>query len=293
MTSGMVFDIQRICVHDGPGIRTSVFLKGCSLHCFWCHNPESIKGHRQLMVFPQKCIACGDCVTACKQGANQINDGVHRFNRDLCIECGQCAKTCEAKALVMSGNVMTVTEVMDEIVKDIAFYKTSNGGATFTGGEPLLQIDFLEELVMACKDQNIHTAIETAGNVSWESFKRILPYTDLFLYDLKVLNPTLHKQVTGSYNERCLSNLRQLADQGCRVKVRIPIIPHVNDSEEFIQEVKLFLGGINGNIEVELLPFHKMGRSKYDSLELDYKAGELEPPDQDLMQRLKTIIASV
>lgn len=291
MLSGMVFDIQRLCVHDGPGIRTAVFLKGCSLHCFWCHNPESINKNRQLMFFPKKCIQCGQCVLACKRQAHNLNQEEHSFNRSLCVECGECAAKCEAKALVMSGVTMTAAEVMDEILKDVAFYKTSKGGVTFSGGEPLMQIDFLEDLLIKCKEHNIHTAIETAGNVSWENFKRIMPYTDLFLYDLKAAEPTLHKNVTGVDNHRCLSNLEQLTAGGAQVTVRIPVIPGVNDSEERIIEMKLFLDSLKKDVEVELLPFHKMGQSKYDSLELEYKAGAIEPPSQELMQRLRNIIS--
>lgn len=292
MLSGTVFDVQRFCVHDGPGVRTTVFLKGCSLKCFWCHNPESIKPNKQLMVFAHKCIHCNRCVEICTQKAHTTKNGEHIFDRTLCKECGDCARSCVAKALVMSGTTMTIAQVMEEILKDVSFYKTSKGGVTFSGGEPLLQIDFLEELLIACKQNNLHTAVETAGNTSFEYFKRISPYTDLFLYDLKVMDPNLHKQVAGAHNQRCLSNLEQLIKKGKQVRVRIPVIPGINDSEKAIEEMVAFVAALDKKTEIELMPFHKMGQSKYDSLGLDYKANNLEAPSQETIQKLQNILLS-
>lgn len=292
MLSGTVFDVQRFCVHDGPGIRTTVFLKGCSLQCFWCHNPESINPNKQLMVFSHKCISCNRCIEVCKQKAHTIKNGEHTFDRTLCHACGDCARTCVAKALVMSGVTMTVAQVMEETLKDVSFYKTSEGGVTFSGGEPLLQVDFLEALLIACKENNLHTAVETAGNTSLENFKRIAPYTDLFLYDLKVMDPNLHKKVAGAHNQRCLSNLEQLIKEGKQVRVRIPVIPGINDCEKAIEEMVAFITALDEKIEIELMPFHKMGRSKYHSLGLDYKANNFDPPSQETMQKLQNILLS-
>lgn len=291
MLTGTVFDIQRCCVHDGPGIRTTVFLKGCSLQCFWCHNPESINPNKQLMVFLDKCIHCHYCIEVCKQKAHILKNGEHIFDRSLCNACGECVKGCESKALTMSGTTMTVEQVMEEVLKDISFYKTSKGGVTFSGGEPLLQIDFLEELLLTCKQNNLHTAIETAGNTNWESFERIAPYTDLFLYDLKIMNPDLHKQVTGMANRRCLSNLKQLIEKGKEVRVRIPVIPGINDFETAIKEIVDFVTSLDKKTTIELMPFHKMGQSKYDSLGLTYKAQDLNAPSQEVIQQLQNIIS--
>lgn len=291
MLTGTVFDIQRCCVHDGPGIRTTVFLKGCSLQCFWCHNPESINPNKQLMVFLDKCIHCNYCIEVCEQKAHIMKKGEHIFDRTLCNECGECAKICETKALIMSGATMTVEQVMEEVLKDIFFYKTSKGGVTFSGGEPLLQIDFLEELLLTCKQNNLHTAIETAGNTNWESFERIAPYTDLFLYDLKIMNADLHKQVTGVDNHRCLSNLKQLIEKGKEVRVRIPVIPGINDFEVAIKEIVDFVISLDKKTTIELMPFHKMGQSKYDSLGLTYKAKDLNAPSQEVIQQLQNIIS--
>lgn len=292
MLSGTVFDIQRLCVHDGPGIRTTVFLKGCSLHCFWCHNPESIQSQKQLMIFRDKCIGCGRCVDVCPSKAHRFRDQEHLFDRNRCTGCGACALACPAKALKLSGNCMTAEQVMQEIRKDISFYKTSGGGVTFSGGEPLLQARFLEELLYSCRENGIHTAIETAGNVPWENVECVLPLTGLFLYDLKVMDPRLHRQFTGSGNQRCLANLKRLAEQNVPLRVRIPVIPTVNDTEAAMVEIQSFLRGLARKVEIELLPFHKWGLSKYNSLDIPYQAETFSTPEPETMKRLYDIVHS-
>lgn len=287
---GMVFDIQRLCVHDGPGIRTTVFLKGCSLRCFWCHNPESLERKPQLMLFEDRCIHCGRCAEACEQQAHSFEGPIHTFHRSRCKGCGLCAELCAAKALVMSGQNMSERQVLEEIVKDRSFYNKSGGGVTFSGGEPLLQIDFLEGLLRGCREQRIHTAIETAGNVDWECFARVMPYTDLFLYDVKVLDADQHQRVTGADNRRILENLKKLALQGAHICVRIPVIPGVNDSKEAIGAIAEFVRELPGTIKMELMPFHLMGRSKYRALGYGYEAAELEPPEDETIQELRRLL---
>ncbi|MEG0086243.1 MAG: glycyl-radical enzyme activating protein [Niameybacter sp.] len=290
MISGTVFDIQRLCVHDGPGIRTTVFLKGCSLQCFWCHNPESLKHHKELMFFSEKCMQCKECIERCPEGVHTLENGEHLLDRTKCKTCGACASHCMTKALSMAGVTMTVEEVMEEVMKDVEFYKTSNGGVTFSGGEALLQIDFLEAVLRACKQNSLHVTIETAGNVKWEHFERILPHVDLFLYDIKMMDSLKHKQYVGADNARCLSNVEQLIKRGKNIIVRVPVIPDINDHDKDIEAITNFVKHINKEIPLELLPFHKMGQTKYESLGLDYEAKHLEAPSQETMQRLNTII---
>lgn len=291
MISGIVFDIQKLCVHDGPGIRTTVFLKGCSLRCFWCHNPESLKHNRELMFFDEKCIQCKQCMASCTEGVHTLENGVHRLERTKCKACGACVSQCMTKALSMAGVTMTVNEVIDEVMKDAEFYKASNGGVTFSGGEALLQIDFLEAVLAACKQNNLHVAIETAGNVEWQNFERILPYVDLFLYDIKMIDPIKHKQYVGADNTRCLSNVERLIKGENNVIVRVPVIPSINDDDNEIEAITHFVKSINKETPVELLPFHKMGQTKYESLALDYEAQHLEAPSQETMERLNIIIS--
>lgn len=289
---GMVFDIQRLCVHDGPGIRTTVFLKGCPMHCFWCHNPESIRPERQLLFFADSCIHCFQCIKVCEAKAHYQEQGRHMFQRNLCTGCGRCANVCAANALVLSGTAMTVEQVMEEILKDTSFYQNSNGGITISGGEPLLQIDFLADLLHTCKKYGIHTAIETAGHVGWDRFARILDDTDLFLYDVKVMDPIVHKRVTGADNHSCLSNLGRLLETKKAVRVRVPVIPGVNDSKTAIRDIKCWVSERRAAVPIELLPFHTMGQTKYGGLGLSYPAASLQLPDEETMKRLRTIVDS-
>ncbi len=204
---GLIFNIQRFSIHDGPGIRTTVFFKGCSLRCFWCHNPESIHPHPQIQLFLQKCIGCGKCFEICPVGAHCMIDGERVFLRELCRNCGKCAEICYADALVLAGKWLTAREVMDEVEKDKPFYENSDGGVTISGGEPLLQADFARALLEECKKEGLHTVVDTAGNVPWEAFEKVLPFTDLFLYDLKAADEEFHRQVTGAGNARILDKV--------------------------------------------------------------------------------------
>ena len=288
---GTIFNIQRFSIHDGPGVRTTVFLKGCNLHCFWCHNPESRRMNVDIQFFPLKCIACGRCVELCPQGAQLLEpaSGERLFDRDLCQKCGTCAAECFAEALLVSGRQVSVAEVMQEIEQDKTYYQERQGGATFSGGEPLLQVDFLSALLAACRAQGIHTAVDTAANVPWESLAAILPLTDLFLVDCKAFDEQKHRQGTRASNQRILDNLTRLAASGANIWIRIPVIPGVNADEEEIGHIAAFLAPLPGIHRVELMPFHHLGAGKYESLGLPYPTKDLQPPAAPLLERLCAI----
>ena len=266
--NGMIFDIQRFSIDDGPGIRTVVFLKGCSLRCAWCHNPEGLQPYRETMFRPQKCIGCGKCFEVCVNNCHVIADGERLFLRESCERCGKCAAVCYAEALEITGRSVSPGEVVDEIKKDDLFYKNSGGGVTFSGGEPLLQADFLKEVLTECKTLGYHCAVETAGYVPWTAFEKILPYTDLFLYDIKMMDEALHKKFTGAGNKRIISNLKKLAKTGVEIWARTPLIPSINDTlaeKERLAELLAKLESIQKHV---FLPYHNLGEGKYESLRL-------------------------
>lgn len=254
MEKGIIFDIIRASTVDGPGIRTSVFFKGCNLRCRWCHNPESQKNEPQLLFFENKCTHCGNCEKYCP------------YHLTACSLCGKCELMCPTDARKICGREYTVDEVFAEVVKDRMFYENSDGGVTFSGGECMLQIDFLTALLTKCKENGIHTAVDTAGHVPWASFVKILPYTDLFLYDVKCFSSTLHKTLTGVENARILENLKRLTQEfSGDIIVRVPIVKGANDILPDLANTAAYLKGL-GIDKVELLPYHKMGEHKYAAL---------------------------
>lgn len=261
--TGHIFDIQPFSVYDGPGIRTTVFLKGCNLRCRWCHNPESWESNPQLLFYEEKCIGCGKCFAVCPNGAHVMTDGVHEIRRDLCTRCGLCADSCYAGALKMSGRTVTAEELFSRIEAENIYYQGSGGGVTFSGGEPLLQTEFLKEMLQRCRAAGIHTAVDTAGCVPYRLFEEILPYTDLFLYDIKAAGSELHRELTGLGNERVFENLKKLTDAGKSVIIRIPCIQGGNFHE--IAEIAERLRDIPVE-KVELLAYHQMGVSKQKAL---------------------------
>lgn len=270
---GMLFDIQRSSTVDGPGFRTTVFLKGCNLRCAWCHNPESQSFAPQLLYYQDRCTGCGLCRCVCPHALT------------ACTLCGQCTTVCPNEARTVCGREYTVEEVMKEILRDRLFYRTSGGGATFSGGECLLQPDFLTALLMACRKQGVHTAVDTAGAVPFEVFERILPYTDLFLYDLKCMDSQLHRQWTGAGNEQILSNLSRLLKLGARVWVRIPLIVGFNDTPESMAAIRQFLSVHPAPEKIELLPYHRMGENKARAMGRTPKSFEV--PDEEKMSMLR------
>ena len=273
MNKGLLFDIERNSFVDGPGIRTTVFFKGCNLRCKWCHNPESWLPEPQMLFYANKCTGCGKCLEVCP------NHG------ESCTLCGRCELFCPGDARKICGREWTVEEVFAEIIKDKTYYENSGGGVTFSGGECMLQVDFLLALLKKCKENGIHTAVDTAGNVSWESFEKVLPYTDLFLYDLKCFSEELHKSATGVSNRRILENLERLAGRAALL-IRVPVIPSINDGEEELRRMAEFLRKIQVN-RVEVLPYHKMGEHKYDALKL--KCQEFAVPSKEQMERIQRL----
>ena len=275
MNKTMIFDIVRNSYVDGPGIRTTVFLKGCNLKCAWCHNPESQSANKQMLFYKNKCTGCGKCKEVCPYGLEK------------CDFCGKCGLFCPNDARKICGKEMTADEVFAEIIKDKTFYDNSGGGATFSGGECMLQIDFLVEILKKCKENGIHTAVDTAGNIPFESFERVLPYTDLFLYDVKAMDSETHKKYVGVGNELILENLAKLLKKGAGIWVRVPVIPTVNDSEEEMFKLKAFFMENGEPEKVELLPYHKMGEHKYSALGL--KVHEFAVPSKEKIDILKSV----
>lgn len=289
MKQGLVSSVQRFSTDDGPGIRTTVFFKGCNLQCRWCHNPESMYFERQIQFFSQKCVTCGGCAAVCPLKAQIIKDGQRVFKRDLCELCGRCVDNCHSGALIISGKTMTVAEIMTEIGKDRPFYENSGGGVTFSGGEPLLQKDFLKALLLESNNSGMHTAVDTAGNVSWEDFAGILPYVNLFLYDVKVFNEAKHRMVTGTGNQLIFGNLKRLAGCKAEIWIRIPVIPGINDNVTEMDAIAALIQDLKTVRLTELLPFHRLGEGKYQSLGLTYACQNCLPPAEELMENLAEV----
>lgn len=259
---GLIFNIQRFSIHDGPGIRTVVFFKGCPMRCLWCHNPEGQFFKREMVFWEERCIECGTCRKTCSNSAIEKPEN--------CTFCGRCVEECPAEAREIAGREMTVEEVMTEIKKDMVFYEESSGGITFSGGEPLYQSNFLISLLRRCKEEGIFTAIETCGYSSWDVLLSVSKYTDLFLFDLKVMDEELHKKFIGVSNKIILENLVKLSSNHKNILIRIPVVPGVNDNIENIDKISDFVLSL-GIKEVHLLPFHSAGIEKYKRLRREYK----------------------
>ncbi len=286
---GIVFDIQRFSIHDGPGIRTLVFLKGCSLRCEWCSNPESQRFGVEIFFDPSRCIGCGNCAAICVHQAVQKNGDRLIYTRQRCVGCGQCATQCYAEARVLKGREMPAAEVVQEVLKDEAFYSESGGGVTLSGGEPLEQADFAKAILQACKDHGLHTAIETAGCVPWTSFEKVIAHTDLFLYDLKHLEAETLRASTRADTHQIRSNLEKLATHKTAIIVRIPVVPGFNDSIETIGEMARLAKGLRIQ-EIHLLPYHRYGQGKYRLLERVYPFKGPDKVPQAQLERLQQVI---
>lgn len=264
---GNVFDIKHFAVFDGPGIRTTLFLKGCPLKCVWCHNPEGLIAKSQLAYNSEKCVGCGRCVTVCKYGAHTIDaEGNHRFVRENCVLCGQCVTLCPAKTLTLYGKMRAAKDVIAELLKDKDFYDCSGGGITISGGECLLQADFCCEILESMKEAGVHTAVDTNGFIDQDKLCKVMPFTDLFLYDIKAFDEDVHIRCTGYSNRKILENLRYLDAEGKSFEVRIPLVPHHNDDQ--IDKIGEFLSNLTHLTKVRVLPYHNYAKTKYTSLGL-------------------------
>lgn len=266
MNKAIISDIKRFAVHDGDGIRTTVFLKGCPLKCVWCHNPEGISFKPQLAYFENKCIGCGECASVCPVGAQKVTENGHVFDRHLCVSCGKCEAVCLGEALKFHGKEMTVAELLPLLLEDKDFYETSGGGVTLSGGECLCQADFCAELLRALKEKGIHTAVDTCGFVSQSALDQVIPYTDVFLYDIKAFDEDVHRRCTGRSNKQILENLKYLDACGKSIEIRIPFVPNYNDDQ--LGKIADFLNSLKNITAVRVLPYHNYAGSKYAALDM-------------------------
>lgn len=290
MLKGLVFDVKRFAVHDGPGIRTTVFLKGCPLRCSWCHNPEGQAAEPELVLRPGRCIGCGACVPVCTAEAISMDGDVAFTDRERCTACGACVEVCYAEAREMAGREMTVAQTVEELERDVAFYDESQGGVTFSGGEPLLQSPFLLALLQVCREKGVHTAVDTCGLCTWETVDAVRQQVDLFLYDLKLMDQIRHREATGVSNEQILANLGALSQEGHNIFLRLPIIPAVNDDEENVRQIGAFAAVLPHLQRVDILPYHHTAVEKYRRLNKAYALAEARPPSEERLAEIAQIL---
>ncbi|HCE45262.1 MAG TPA: glycyl-radical enzyme activating protein [Lentisphaeria bacterium] len=259
---GLIFAIERCSLHDGPGLRTTVFLKGCPLHCHWCHNPESQSSYPELYFLHEKCTLCGACVKACPKKCHSLSVSNHDINRVLCAACGCCVSACPNSALELKGNQMDVWEVLEEVEKDRDFYVESGGGMTISGGEPMMQYEFTAELLAQSKKRGLHNCIETSGFAPMERYLKIRDDVDIFLYDIKESDPKRHLKYTGVDNRQIMENLFEIDKMGSKSILRCPIIPGLNDRESHLEEIAKLAGKLKNIVEINVMPYHPMGKAK-------------------------------
>ena len=282
LVTGTVTDLKRFAVHDGDGIRTTVFLKGCPLACVWCHNPEGIKKEPQLAFFSEKCTGCGRCAAVCPRGAHGFDGGVHTLDRDACIACGKCTEECYAGALYLYGRTMTAGDVIDAVMEDGIFY-SDGGGMTLSGGEPTVQPEFARALLILAKEHGVNTALDTCGLARREIYEDLLPHVDTFLYDVKHITEQGHVRCTGVSNRLILENLRFLSDAGARIEIRMPLVPGYNDDAETLGGIGRFLTNIRVT-KMRLLPYHNYARSKYEAIGRENTLPDVPLPDRAHME---------
>ena len=287
MVKGKIFDIKNFAVHDGPGIRTTVFFKGCPLNCHWCHNPEGIDSSEDLFYYDSKCIGCWNCIDVCPLDAISKEGTKIKIDRALCDVCGECVKGCPTTALQIAGKEVTVEHVMEEIRKSTIYHDTSQGGVTLSGGEPFQQFDFMRRLIERCKEEDIHVTVDTSGFVDKEKLNSIKDKVDLFLFDLKIMDDEKHREYTGVSNRPILENLKNLLeDDRSEVIIRFPLIPDITDTEENIDSILEFLSDFKSSKEIDILPYHDVVE-KYNRLRREYKIEDVSMPERARVNKVK------
>lgn len=293
-TIGIIFNIQRFSIHDGPGIRTTVFMKGCGMRCVWCHNPESLDGNIEIAYYADKCIGCGACIDKCPEKCHSIisisekdrvHNGLYRYSRQNCTKCGKCADICYAEAMRIIGKSMTVDEVFAEIIKDNVFYETSGGGVTLSGGEPLFQPKFSIDILKRCKNSDINTCVETSGFSKPKALLEVAQYTDLFLFDIKETDIARHIEYTGVDNNMILENLSMLDKSGALIILRCPVIPGLNDREDHFAGIAQIANGLKNIQRIEIEPYHPLGLSKAQAIGKIMGYGKTEITKKEISEK--------
>ena len=289
---GNIINIKRFEIHDGDGLRTTLFLKGCPLRCKWCHNPESLSPKSELGYYAHKCINCGSCASICLYEAHTFKDGVHSFDRGICRTCGKCASVCLADALILYGKKATPSDILPKLLADKDFYRSSGGGVTISGGEPLLQAEFTAELLRLLKSKEINTAVDTCLFAPQEKLKKVAQFTDTFLVDVKAFDREVHKNLTGQYNDIILDNIRYLDSISKRMEIRIPYIPGLNSEE--IPKIAEFLSTVKNAVGVRVLAYHNLSGTKYNSLDMQYTLlnDTTPPPQKEEIKNICDVIES-
>ena len=291
-TKRLVLGIFRMTIHNGPGIRTLILLKGCPLHCIWCSTPEAQKASQEIAIYPDKCNHCNQCIDICPLKAIKYSDDVVCIDRNICDNCGKCSEICYAEAIKLLGQPMTVKDLVAEIEKDKVFFQHSHGGVTFSGGEPLIDPEFNKKLFKALKDLSINIGIDTCGYVPFKNIEPLLPYIDFFLWDIKHMDTDKHKELTGVSNELILENARLLSARNVPLYIRIPVIPGYNDSEDNIRATCEFARSLTSLVEVGIIPMHHIGKARYASLNRSYPINNIPLIPEDILQDLKSLVES-
>jgi pyruvate formate lyase activating enzyme len=288
----LVLSITRMTVHNGPGIRTLILFKGCPLRCLWCSTPEAQKDEAEIALYPDRCIRCEQCVPVCPTNAINLTGETVNINRATCNNCGKCAHVCYTEAIKLLGQEMTIEELLTEVKKDAIVYKHSRGGVTISGGEPLLNPEFTQELLQAFKEENISVGVDTCGHVPWTSIEKVLPYIDFFLWDIKHMNDEEHRKFTGVSNKLILNNARSVSERNIPLYIRVPLIPGYNDSEENIRATCEFARDLSSLVNIDLLPLHHLGKARYDSLNLAYPIADIPLITDSDLHNIKRLVES-